>query len=264
MSKRAAVGTEEGRAGEPTGGELLDHARLKSACANCSLRELCVPGAIPPNELERLDALVARRRRVERGTTLYRGGSPFRALYAVRQGSFKTSLSGEDIGSEQITGFQLPGELLGLDGVAFDVHGVDAIALEDSEVCVLPYADLERIARSFPPLQHQLHKVMSREIVRERDVMMMLGSMRAEERVAAFLIGLSERHQRLGYSATAFVLRMTREDIGSYLGLKLETVSRALSRLGEQGLIRARGKQIDIVDLQGLRDVLGTHVVRRG
>lgn len=243
--------------------EPLDRERLRTACARCNLRELCVPGGIPASELERLDALVAMRRRVGRGAALYRGGDRFRSLYAVRQGSFKACLTGGD-GREQITGFQLPGELLGLDGVAFDEHGVDAIALEDSEVCVLPYPDLERIARSFPPLQHQLHKVMSREIVRERDVMTMLGTMRAEERVAGFLVGLSERHRRLGYSATEFVLRMTREEIGNYLGLKLETVSRVFSRLGEAGLISVRGKHVDIVDPAGLREALGNEVLRRG
>ncbi len=232
------------------------HTGLKDACARCSLRELCVPGGIPAKDLERLDALVKLRRRIERGATLYRVGDEFRSLYAVRTGSFKTRVMRDD-GGVQLTGFQLAGELLGLDGVAFERHGVDAVALEDSEVCVLPYSDLERIAREFAPLQRQLHKVMSREIVREQGVMMMLGSLTAEQRVAAFLVGLSERYRRLGYSPFEFVLRMTREEIGTYLGLKIETVSRALSKLVDAEVLRVRGKSVTIVDPQSLRERAG-------
>lgn len=229
---------------------------LKDACARCNLRELCVPGGIPAHELERLDSLVAMRRRVPRGGTLYRIGDDFRSLYAVRIGSFKTRVTHGD-GLVQVTGFQVAGEILGLDGVAFERHGVDAVALEDSEVCVLPYLDLERIAREFAPLQRQLHKVMSREIVREQGVMMMLGSLSAEQRVAAFIVGLSERYQRLGYSPVEFVLRMTREEIGNYLGIKIETVSRAFTRLDEQGLLRVRSKQVEIMDPAALRERIG-------
>ena len=240
----------------------LDRSTLKDACASCSLRELCVPGGITPQELVELDALVAVRRRVARGDALYRAGDPFRSLYAVRSGSFKARVTHGD-GRVQLTGFQLPGELLGLDGVAFERHGVDAVALEDSEVCVLPYAELERIAREFPPLQHRLHKVMSREIVREQGVMMMLGSLRAEERVAAFVLGLSERYRRLGYSASEFLLRMTREEIGDYLGLKIETVSRAFRKLVVRGMVAVDGKRVTILDADALRDSLGTVVVSR-
>lgn len=255
--------TTESAASDPPPDAAYDADALRDACARCSLRELCVPGGIPESELERLDALVSLRRRVDRGRTLYRSGDPFRSLYAIRRGSFKTAVTHGD-GRSQVTGFQLPGELLGLDGLAFERHGVDAVALEDSEVCVLPYPELERIARGFAPLQRQLHKVMSREIVREQDVMMMLGAMRAEERVAAFLVGLSERYRRLGYSGTEFVLRMTREEIGNYLGLTIETVSRALSRLVADALLEVRGKRVRIADPAGLRNTLGTHLVRRG
>lgn len=224
---------------------------LKDACVNCSLRELCVPGGIPSAELEKLDALVAMRKRVKRGATLFQSAEEFRSLYAVRSGFFKTELTSPD-GRAQITGFQLPGELLGLDGVATELHSVDAIALEDSEVCVLPYADLERIARDFQPLQHQLHRVMSREIVRDNGVMMLLGSMKAEERVAAFFLNLSERYKTLGYSDTEFVLRMTRAEMGSYLGLKLETASRSVSKLQDMGIISVNGKSVTITDKPAL------------
>ncbi|MFK8078856.1 MAG: fumarate/nitrate reduction transcriptional regulator Fnr [Granulosicoccus sp.] len=230
---------------------------VKAACANCNLRELCVPGTISSQELEQLDSIVAMRRRVKKGATLFHAGEEFKALFAVRSGFFKSCLSTDD-GRDQITGFQVPGELMGLDGVATERHGVDAIALEDSEVCILPYHDLERIARNFAPLQHQLHRVMSREIIREHGVMLLLGSMKAEERVAAFLLNMSERYKRLGYSAEEFILRMTRQEIGSYLGLKLETVSRTFSRFQDQELIEVRGKSVKLLRLDGLRQLIST------
>ncbi|MFK7858565.1 MAG: fumarate/nitrate reduction transcriptional regulator Fnr [Granulosicoccus sp.] len=226
----------------------------EATCANCNLRELCVPGAITSQELEQLDSIVAMRKKVKKGATLFHAGEDFKALYAVRSGFFKSRIAASN-GRDQITGFQTPGELMGLDGVATERHGVDAVALEDSEVCIIPYTDLERIARDFPPLQQQLHRVMSREIVREHGVMLLLGSMKAEERVAAFLLNISERYKRLGYSAEEFILRMTRQEIGSYLGLKLETVSRTFSRLQEQGIIEVSGKSVKLVRLDAIKQL---------
>ena len=231
---------------------------LADACATCSLRALCVPGGIPAADLVKLDALVSMRKRIKRGESLFHVGDEFRALYAVRTGFFKTRITSDD-GRDQITGFQVPGELLGFEGVATEQHGVDAIALEDSDVCILPYTELERIARDFQPLQHQLHRVMSREIMREHNVMLLLGTMKAEERVAAFLLNLSERYRNLGYSSTEFVLRMTRQEIGSYLGLKLETVSRTFSKFHEQGLIEAKGKQVKLLNLELLRQMINSN-----
>lgn len=231
---------------------------LRAACASCSLRELCVPGGISVDELERLDAIVAMRRNLKKGNALFHADDDFRSLYAVRRGFFKTFISCNN-GREQITGFQAPGELLGLDGLASERHGVDAVALEDSEVCILPYADLERIARDFAPLQRQLHRVMSRELVREHGVMLLLGSMKAEERVAAFLLNISERYKKLGYSAEEFILRMSRQEIGSYLGLKVETVSRTFSKFQERGVIQAQGKSVKLLDVPSLRELIQLH-----
>lgn len=231
-------------------------ARLKAACAACNLRELCVPGGVSPRDLEQLDTLVATRRRVKRGEALFRAGDSFESIYAVRSGFFKTRLTSED-GRDQVTGFQMPGELLGLDGIATEIHSVDAVALQDSEVCTIPFSDLERISASFSPLQRHFHKVMSREIVREHGVMLLLGTMRAEERLAAFLLNLSQRLRARGYSGTEFFLRMTREEIGSFLGLKLETVSRAFSRFQEDGVLKVSNKHIHILDFQALRDLVG-------
>jgi len=196
------------------------------------------------------------RRSIKRGEHLFRVGEAFDSLYAARTGFFKTKLLLED-GREQVTGFHMAGELMGMDGIGTEKHTCDSVALEDSEVCVIPFERLEGLSREVEALQHHFHKVMSREIVREHSVMMLLGSMRAEERLAAFLLNLSQRLSTRGYSPTEFILRMTREEIGSYLGLKLETVSRVFSKFQEEGLIAVQQKNIRILDPQRLREAVG-------
>ena len=228
---------------------------FKVACSNCNLRELCLPVGLTRDHVDKLDTLVANRRQVARGDTLFRAGDAFQALYAVRTGFFKTCVSSED-GRDQVTGFQMAGELLGLDGISNDSHSCDAVALEDSQVCVIPYEQLEELSREFTELQHQFHKIMSREIVRDHGVMLLLGSMRAEERLAAFLLNLTQRLQARGFSASALVLRMTREEIGSYLGLKLETVSRTFSKFQEEGILEVKQRQIRIVSQDKLQSLV--------
>ncbi len=230
---------------------------LKVACSSCNLRELCLPVGLTADNLDRLDTLVATRKTVPRGETLFRAGDRFQSLYAVRTGFFKTRVSSED-GRDQVTGFQMAGELLGLDGISTDRHACDAVALEDSQVCVIPFNQLEDLSREFTDLQHQFHKIMSREIVRDHGVMLLLGSMRAEERLAAFLLNLTQRLQARGFSGSALVLRMTREEIGSYLGLKLETVSRTFSKFQEDGLLDVKQRQIRILDADGLRKLVNS------
>lgn len=228
---------------------------FKVACSSCNLRELCLPVGLPTAELDRLDGMVALRRTVPRGGLLFRTGDPFQSIYAVRTGFFKTCVSSED-GRDQVTGFQMAGELLGLDGISNDRHSCNAVALEDSQVCVIPYEQLEELSREFNDLQRQFNKIMSREIVRDHGVMLLLGSMRAEERLAAFLLNLTQRLQARGFSPSSLVLRMTREEIGSYLGLKLETVSRTFSRFQEEGLLEVKQRQIRILDQEGLRKLM--------
>jgi len=225
------------------------------ACSNCNLRELCLPVGIAEEQMERLDAIVAKRRSLARGEMLFRTGEPFTSLYAVRTGFFKTCLSSED-GRDQVTGFQMAGELLGLDGIGTDHHTCDAVALEDSHVCVIPYSQLEELSREISDLQRHFHKIMSREIVREHGVMLLLGSMRAEERLAAFLLNLTQRLGARGFSASSLVLRMTREEIGSYLGLKLETVSRAFSKFQEDGVLEVKQRQIQVLNPQALQNLV--------
>jgi len=231
------------------------HAAPKVACSSCNLRELCLPVGFSAEELERLDGLVATRRSIGRGDTLFRRGDPFRGVYAVRTGFFKTCSTSEE-GREQVTGFQMAGELLGFDGIGDTVHSCDAVALEDSQVCVIPYARLEELSREFALLQRQFHRVMSREIVREHGVMMLLSSMRAEERLAAFLSNLAQRLEARGFSASSLVLRMSREEIGTYLGLSLETVSRCFSRLHEQGVLDVQQRNIRILDPAALQKLV--------
>ncbi|PID61799.1 MAG: transcriptional regulator [Gammaproteobacteria bacterium] len=212
-----------------------------------------------PDEQEVLATLVDKRRRVARGDVLFHLGDEFRSLYAVRTGFFKSIVVGGDEQS-QIGGFHLSGDILGFDGMAEGRYESEVRAMEDSEVCVIPYDGLSDLAIRFPPLQRQLHRLMSREIVRERSVMLLLGSMQADQKVAVFLLGVAERYRRLGYSGTSFILRMTREEIGSYLGLKLETVSRHLSAFDQQGLISIDKREVILKDLNALQRVAGSAI----
>ncbi len=227
----------------------------KIACSSCNLRELCLPVGFSTDELARLDDLVAMRRSVHRGESLFRRGDGFHAVYAVRTGFFKSCTTSAD-GREQVTGFQMAGELLGFDGLCEAAHQCDAVALEDAQVCVIPYARLAELAREIAVLQWQFHRVMSREIVREQGVMLLLSGMRADERLAAFLANLAQRLEARGFSASSLVLRMTRDEIGTYLGLSLETVSRCFSKLHEQGILDVRQKNIRILDPAALKDLV--------
>jgi CRP/FNR family transcriptional regulator len=232
---------------------------IKVACSNCNLRELCMPIGLKEVELQRVDDLVSQRRSIKRGATLFHNGEPFTSLYAVRTGFFKTSLTTED-GRDQVTGFQMAGEIIGLDGIVNEHHTCDAIALEDAEVCVMPFDRIEEISREVGALQKHVHRIMSREIVREHGVMLLLGTMRAEERLAAFLLNLVQRLQARGFSRTELILRMTREEIGSYLGMKLETVSRTFSRFADEGIIEVKQRHIHIQDAEALKRLVNPQV----
>ncbi len=228
---------------------------LRVACSNCNLRELCLPLKLSLKEIELIEDMVASRKRVKRGTALYRAGDHFDALYTIRLGFLKSSVMSSD-GREQVTAFHMAGEMIGLDGIASEVHSCDAIALEDTEVCVLPYERVLAVTSSLPSMGQHVHKILSREIVRQHGIMLLLGSMHAEERLAAFLLNLSQRFEARGYSRSEFVLRMTRAEIGSYLGLKLETVSRVLSRFSHDGLIQVNQKHVQILNAMGLRAIV--------
>jgi CRP/FNR family transcriptional regulator len=238
--------------------DMHPHA-IKVACSNCNLRELCMPLGLSVAELEKIDDVVASRRKVKRGTTLFRNGDKFASLYAIRTGFFKTCVASED-GRDQVTGFQMAGEIVGLDGIVNDHHTCDAVALEDAEVCVMPFDRIEELSREVNSLQRHVHKIMSREIVRENGVMLLLGSMRAEERLAAFLLNLVQRLHARGFSQSELVLRMTREEIGSYLGLKLETVSRTFSKFVEDGIVEVKQRHVRIINTDALKDIVNPKV----
>jgi CRP/FNR family transcriptional regulator len=232
---------------------------LKAACANCSVLELCLPIGLTDQEVERLDTLIIQRVKVKKGAALYRTGDSLRSLYAVRIGSFKTTVLSLD-GREQVTGFQIPGEMLGLDAISEEQHTCNAFALEDSEVCPIHFAQLEKLSRELPTLQHNLNKLLSREIVRDHDMLMLMGKMNSDERLAAFLLNLSQRLSLRGYSSREFVLKMRREEIGSYLGLRLETICRGIAHLRDQSLVEISGRNVTILDMDRLKHlVTGCH-----
>ncbi len=216
-----------------------------------------MPLGLSEIEMERVDEVVATRRKVLRGENLFRHGDKFSALYAIRTGFFKTRICAED-GRDQVTGFQMAGEIIGLDGIVSDQHTCDAVALEDAEVCVMPFDRIEELSREITSLQRHVHKIMSREIVRENGVMLLLGSMRAEERLAAFLLNLVQRLHARGFSQSELVLRMTREEIGSYLGLKLETVSRTFSKFVDDGLVEVKQRHVRILNSDGLKHIVNS------
>ena len=233
--------------------------RCPTTCSSCNLRHLCLPCGIRSVDSEIIDGLIFERRRMGHHETLYRAETPFRSLYAVRTGFFKSYAISYD-GREQVTGFHMAGEIIGLDGIETEKHRFNVEAMEDSVVCVIPYDRLEDLAGQVPALQRQFHRMMSREIVRDQAVMMLLGSMYAEERVVVFLLNLSQRYAARGFSATEFFLRATREEIGSYLGLKLETVSRLLSRLQQVGLIEIDKKRVRLLNLDALKLIAGSPI----
>jgi len=230
---------------------------IKVACSNCNLRELCMPMGLSEHDLDKIDELVASRKKIKKGEFLFQSGSPFKSIYAIRTGFFKTSVTTED-GRDQVSGFQMAGEIIGLDGIVNDHHACDAIALEDAEVCVMPFERIEQISMEVKSLQHHVHKIMSREIVRENSVILLLGSMKAEERLAAFLLNLVQRLHARGFSQSELVLRMTREEIGSFLGLKLETVSRAFSKFAEDGIIEVKQRNLKIIKPDALKQIVNS------
>ncbi|WP_422879721.1 helix-turn-helix domain-containing protein [Paraburkholderia terricola] len=253
-----SIGSAEPAAQSPLRGRHIAPpratARTAARCSSCAMRQLCMPQGLSSAELSKLETLICAARSVRRGEALYRSGDRFDNIYAVRSGSMKTVMAHRD-GRDQVTGLRIAGEALGLDGISDDVHACSALALEDSTVCIVPYDALKSLCRESGPMQERLHKLLGEQIVREAAQMIVLGSLSADERVAAFLLDVSERNAQRGYSSAEFNLRMTREDMGSYLGMTLETVSRTLSRFQKRGLIDTHGKRIRIVDLEGLRQV---------
>lgn len=229
---------------------------VQKLCGNCALRALCMPIGLNDKDLDSLQTIIHQSRRLKKGEYLFHSGDHFDSIFAVRTGFFKTLIASVD-GRDQVTGFFMSGEILGLDGICQSIHNCDSVALEDSEVCELPFESLLELGKKAPELQTDFYKLMSQEIVREQWQMLMLGNMCAEERLAIFLMNLSARLRKRGFAANNFILRMSREAIGSYLGLKLETVSRTLSKFQQEGWIRVKHKHIELIRPEEL--ILLTH-----
>lgn len=228
--------------------------RLKESCTACSLYELCLPFGMRLDDVELLDKITTHRK-CRRGERLYHGGEPFQSLYVIRSGFFKVfDLDTE--GQEKIVGFYMPGEILGMEAINKGRFHYNAVAMEDCTVCETPFGDLEKLSHTIPALAHQFHKLMSREIMQEHEHILLLGTMKAPQRVAAFLLNLSRRFAARGYSPTHFYLRMTREEIGNYLGLTLETISRLFAKFHEEGLISVHSRDIEIRSLTGLQNMI--------
>lgn len=226
-------------------------------CSTCMLSALCLPLGMPTPELNKIDELIQERIRLPKGSPLFHLGDEVEAVYALRSGSLKTQLE-DASGQIQITGFLLPGEIAGMDGLLNNQQVSHAIALEDSEVCVMRLDEFDRLATELPMLQTQLRRLMSKEINRSHTIMMTLGALRSEQRLASFLLSMSDRLNALGYSPYEFILRMSREEIGNFLGLTLETVSRLFSRFAREGLLEIHQRDVKLLDLPALHALTGT------
>lgn len=225
---------------------------VKPACEDCAVRRLCLPVSLNGEALTLMDRLVKRRTPLKKGDYIYRSSDKFSSLYAIQYGAVKSYGVTLD-GKEQITGFHLTGEVLGLDAIDSNVHNCNAVALEKTEICELPFDALEQLERELPSLQHDLSRIMSREIRRDQSMLMMIGSTSAEQRLARFLLNLRERLLKRGFDGDQLRLPMTRQDIGNYLGLAFETVSRQLAHLQEIGMLHIDNKNIRLLDIDGLQ-----------
>ena len=228
-------------------------------CGRCAYRTLCLPLGLSERDLARVEHAIGCRRRLARGDVLFRAGQPFGNLYAVRFGHFMTSRS-DYCGERYVTGFQMAGDMLGIDAIGNGEHASTATALEDSEVCELPYARLQALMVELPQVMEHFHRTMSQEILRDQSAIRVLGILRADERLASLLLNLSARYAMRGFSPRRFQLRMSRDDMARYLGLTLETVSRLLARFREQGLIRLDRRELEILDMARLETLAtGAH-----
>lgn len=238
-----------------TNRKVVSFENIKVACKDCSLTSLCLPMGLDPDDVERLDGIVKRSRPFHRGDHVFRESDKFYSLRVITSGSVKTYTPNEN-GSEQVLGFHLPGEVIGLDAIQNDHHTCSAVALETTAVCDIPFDQLESLSSSIPSLQHQIYRLLSREIGHETEMLTLLGKKSAEERLATFLLSFSERFKKRGFSATDFFLSMSRHEIGNYLGLAVETVSRLFTRFQDEKLLRVERKHVQLLDIRRLYEMV--------
>jgi len=224
------------------------------SCGNCRLNAICLPLALESEDVAQLDEIVQRSKPIQKDQHLYREEDEFQSVYAVRSGTLKAYKTTDD-GREQVTGFYFPGEILGMDGIANNTHASSAKALETSSVCEIPFSSLETLSTLMPSMQRHFFQLMSREITEDQQLITLLSKNSADERVASLMLSISTRNARRKLSATQFRLPMSRVDIGNYLGLTVETVSRVFSRMQKMDLLRVDNKEIEILDIPGLREM---------
>ncbi len=236
--------------------KVISFETIRVACKNCSLATLCLPMGLASEDVERLDSIVKRSRPLHRGDHIFRGGEHFRSLYVVKTGSVKTYAPSEE-GGEQVLGFHLPGEIIGLDAIDKDCHTCSAKVLETSAICEIPFQRFEELSTCIPSLQHQMYRLLSKEIAADTEMLLLLGKKNAEERLAAFLVSMSKRLSKRGLSPVDFYLSMSRHEIGNYLGLAVETVSRLFTRFQDEHILKVDRKHVEVLDLLTLESLAG-------
>ena len=231
-------------------------------CHDCSMSTLCIPVALNSNELDQLDEIIERKKPIQKGELIFKSGDELKSLFAIRSGTVKSYTITEQ-GEEQITGFHLAGDVVGFDGIQTEKHQSFAQALETSMVCEIPFTTLDELSATMPKLRKQIMRLMSNEITNDQDMILLLSKKSAEERLAAFLSNLASRFGDRGFSPKEFRLTMTRTDIGNYLGLTVETISRILGRFQKSELIEVNGKYITIKNFDELKNMAGTARIGR-
>ncbi len=235
-------------------GQVIEFSKIKATCSNCNLHELCLPHGLQATDLKKLEVVVKGSHPIEKGKHLYRTDDIFESFYAIRSGSVKVYVINES-GEEQIIGFYFPGEIIGFDGIEHHKHLTSAVALETTTFCSLPYDNINDICMQIPDLQNQMFRLLSREISNENQLLLTINKRSAEERIASFLISLSSRFKKLGYSAKEYNLPMSRQEIGNYLGLTIETVSRLFSKFQRNGLVTINRKSIRLENLPAIHAI---------
>jgi CRP/FNR family transcriptional regulator len=223
-------------------------------CGNCRLNAICLPLALESDDIQQLDKIIQRSKPLQKSQHLYREGDEFQSVFAVRSGTLKAYKTTDD-GREQVTGFYFPGEILGMDGISNNTHASSAKALETAAICEIPFSSLEKLSTMMPNLQRHFFQLMSREITEDQQLITLLSKNSADERVASLMLSISTRNARRKLSATQFRLPMSRVDIGNYLGLTVETVSRVFSRMQKMDMLRVDNKEIEILDIEALRSM---------
>ena len=235
--------------------KIISLEEIKIACRGCNLATLCLPRDLSPEDIDKMDKIVTRNRPFHRGDHLFKEGDTFRSLFVIKTGSVMTYTPYED-GSDKVLGFHFSLELIGLDAITDERHHCSAKVLETTAACELPFERFEELSTTIPSLQHQMYSLLSKEIAHNAEMLTHLGKKSAEVRLAVFLTELSTRFKQRGFSATDLNLSMSRHEIGSFLGLAVETVSRLFTRFQDEGLLRVERKHVEILNPAGLQAII--------